>query len=44
MADSQGVAGPAKQAQHTMPAEDSMTSKEKWYVSPDTIKLKYVSE
>ena len=39
MADSQGAAGPAEQTQHTKPAEDTMTSKEKGYVSPDTNKL-----
>ena len=44
MANSQGAAGPAKQTRHTMPAEDTMTSKEKWYVSPDTNNLKSFSE
>ena len=41
VANSQGAAGPAKQTQHTMPAEDTMTSKEKGYVSPDANKLKF---
>ena len=44
MANSQGAAGPAKQTQHTMPAEDTMTSKEKGYVSPDANKLESFSE
>ena len=44
MANSQGAAEPAKQTQHTMPAEDTRTSKEKGYVSPDTNKLKSFSE
>ena len=44
MANSQGAAGAAKQTQHTMPAEDTMTSKEKGYVRPDTNKLKSFSE
>ena len=39
MANSQGTAGPAKQTQNTMLAEDIMTSKEKGYVSPDANKL-----
>ena len=41
MANSQGAAGPAKQTEHTMPAEDTVTSKEKGYVSPDTNNLKF---
>ena len=44
MANSQGAAGPAKQTQNTMPTEDTMTSKEKGYVSPDTNQLKSFSE
>ena len=44
MANSQGAAGPAKQTQHTMPAKDTMTSKEKGYVNPDTNKLISFSE
>ena len=44
MADSQGGAGPAKQTQHTMLAEDTMTSKEKGYVSSDTNKVESLSE
>ena len=44
MVNSQGEHGPTKQSQHTMPVEDTMTSKEKGYVSPDTNKLKSFSE
>ena len=39
MADSQDAAGPAKWTQHTMPAEYTMTFKEKGYVCLDTKKL-----
>ena len=40
MANSQSAAGPVKQTQQTMPAEDTITSKEKGYVSPNANKLK----
>ena len=35
VANSQGAAGPTKQTQHNIPAEDTMTYTEQGYVSPD---------
>ena len=35
MANNQGAPRPANETQHTMATEDTMTSTEQWYLSPD---------